>query len=142
MDDSSSGYVLLDHPADVGIEAYGKDLAGAFEQAALGLMSVILDPGRIDCTQTRVIILEGADRPHLLVKWMTEVLYLYDGQGFAAGKFVISELSLTRLVATVVGEPFNERKHVPRLDVKAITYHQLLVEEVDMGARVKVFLDI
>lgn len=142
MDVPSSGYILLDHPADVGIEAFGKDLAGAFEQAALALMSVILDPGKIDCTQSKVIVLEGVDQGHLLVKWLAEVLYLYDGQGFAAGHFGISELSSTRLGATVVGEPFDERKHAPRLDVKAITYHQLLVEEVAAGARIRVFLDI
>ena len=142
MNDSPAGYVLLDHPADLGIEAFGKNLAGAFEQAALALMSVILETGKIDCKQSKVIVLEGVDWEHLLVKWLTEVLYLYDGQGFASGHFVISELSSTRLEATVDGEPFDERKHAPRLDVKAITYHQLLVEEVAPGARVRVFLDI
>ena len=142
MDEPSAGYVLLDHPADVGIEAFGKDLARAFEQAALALMSIILDPEKIECTQSRAITLEGADPPHLLVKWLTEILYLYDGQSFAAGKFIISELTLTRLGATIVGESFDERKHAPRLDVKAITYHQLLVEEVATGARIRVFLDI
>jgi SHS2 domain-containing protein len=76
------------------------------------------------------------------MKWLTEVLYLYDGQGFAAGHFVISELSSTRLKATLSGEPFDAIKHAPRLDVKAVTYHQLLVEEAAEGARVRVFLDI
>jgi protein archease len=142
MDKPSAGYVLLDHPADVGIEAFGKDLSGAFVQAALALMSVILDPGKIDCTQSRAIFLEGVDIEHLLMKWLTEVLYLYDGQGFAAGHFVISELSSTRLMATLSGERFDAIKHAPRLDVKAITYHQLLVEEVAEGARVRVFFDI
>ncbi len=142
MDKPSAGYVLLDHPADVGIEAFGKDLAGAFVQAALALMSVILDPGKIDCTQSRAIVLEGVDIEHLLMKWLTEVLYLYDGQGFAAGHFVISELSSTRLKATLSGEHFDAIKHAPRLDVKAITYHQLLVEEAAEGARVRVFFDI
>jgi SHS2 domain-containing protein len=142
MDKPSAGYVLLDHPADLGIEAFGKDLAGAFVQAAFALMSVILDPQKIDCTQSRAIVLEGVDREHLLVKWLTEVLYLYDGQGFAAGHFVISELSSTGLKATLTGEPFDAIKHAPRLDVKAITYHQLLVEETAEGTKVRVFLDI
>jgi len=142
MNDPPAGYTLLDHPADLGIEAFGKNLAGAFEQAALALMSVILDPGKINCSQTKDVILQGADREQLLVKWLTEILYFYDGQRFAAGNFVISELSSTRLKATVAGESFDEGKHAPRLDVKAITYHQLLVEEVTTGARVRVFFDI
>ena len=142
MVEPSTGYVLLDHPADLGIEAFGRDLAAAFVQAALALMSVILDPGKIDCTQSRAIVLEGVDREHLLVKWLTEVLYLYDGQNFAVGNFVISEFSSTRLKATLTGEPFDAIKHAPRLDVKAITYHQLLVEEAAEVARVRIFLDI
>ena len=76
------------------------------------------------------------------MKWLTEILYHYDGQGFAAGKFIISDLTLARLGATVAGEPFDERKHAPRLDVKAIKYHQLLVEKAASGARIRVFLDI
>jgi hypothetical protein len=39
-DEPSFGYVLLDHPSDVGIEAFGKTWL-ASEQAALALMSVI-----------------------------------------------------------------------------------------------------
>jgi SHS2 domain-containing protein len=39
--------MILDHPADLGIEAYGQTLAESFEQAALGLISVILDPATV-----------------------------------------------------------------------------------------------
>jgi SHS2 domain-containing protein len=142
MDELSAGYALLDHPADLGIEAFGKSLAEAFEQAALALMSVILDPGKIEYIQSKAVVLEATDTAHLLVKWLAEVLYLYDGQGFATGQFVISEFSASRLAATVGGEPFDATKHAPRLDVKAITYHQLWIEESATGARVRVFLDI
>ncbi|MFN8007977.1 MAG: archease [Terriglobia bacterium] len=142
MSDLSGGFALLDHPADLGIEAYGHNLAEAFEQAALGLVSIILDSSKVDSLESRSIILEGVDIPHLLVKWLTEILYLYDGQGFASGGFEISQLTPTRLEGIVHGEPYRENKHTPRLDVKAITYHQLWVEEGSTGSRLRVFLDI
>ena len=44
---TSPGFMILDHPADLGIEAYGQTLAESFEQAALGLISVILDPATV-----------------------------------------------------------------------------------------------
>ncbi len=42
-----AGYLILDHPADLGIEARGRTLAEAFEQAARGLISVIVDPDSV-----------------------------------------------------------------------------------------------
>ncbi len=136
------GYQLIDHPADLGIEASGQSLSEAFEQAASGLMSVILDVELVQCRDSRVISLQATDLEHLLVKWLAEILYLYDGMKFAAARFQIDELTSTSLAAKVFGEPFSEDRHVTRLDVKAITYHQLLCEENETGARVRVFLDI
>ena len=114
----------------------------AFEQAAIGLMSTILDVELVECRESRAISLQATDREQLLVKWLTEILYLYDGLKFAAACFQINELTPTSLSAKVLGEPFSEDRHVTRLDVKAITYHQLLCEENEVGSRVRVFLDI
>jgi SHS2 domain-containing protein len=137
-----TGYHLIDHPADVGIEASGQNLNEAFEQAAVGLMSTILDTDSVEPMESRKINLKAADVEQLLVKWLTEILYLYDGKKFVGAQFQISELSPQKLSATVLGERFSEEKHATRLDVKAITYHQLLLEESEEGARVRVFLDI
>lgn len=135
-------YRLIDHPADLGIEAFGRSLSEAFEQAALALMSVILDVDSAEPLESREVVLDGSDLEQLLVKWLTEVLYLYDGKRFVGARFQISELTTQRLRALVRGEPFSGEKHRTRLDVKAITYHQLLVERSAEGARVQVFLDI
>ena len=139
---SSTGFALIDHPADLGIEAWGRTLAEAFEQSALGLISVILDVVTVEASESREISLQGSDPEHLLVKWLTEILYLYDGQRFVCARFEIVELTPRELRAKILGEPFSEEKHTTRLDVKAITYHQLLVQGSEQGGRVRVFLDI
>lgn len=137
-----SGYRLIDHPADLGIEASGQSLSEAFEQAAVGLMSVILETELVERRISRVISVQAADPEQLLVKWLTEILYLYDGLRFVAAQFQIEELTSTSLSAKVLGEPFSEDRHVTRLDVKAITYHQILCQQNEEGARVRVVLDI
>lgn len=139
---ASKGYKILDHPADLGIEAFGKDLKEAFEEAALALMSVILDPSTIEDRESRDIYLSATDYERLLVKWLTEVLYLYDGQGFAGGRFEVTDLQPKELKATILGEKFDVKKHNPRVDVKAVTYHQIAVTDDGGGAKVRVFLDI
>ena len=136
------GFNLIDHPADLGIEARGSTMAEAFEQAATGLMSVILDVSSVEPRVSREVTLEASDQEHLLVKWLAEVLYLYDGEKFVSREFSISQLRQDSLRATVLGETFVAEKHVTRLDVKAVTYHQLVVQETNTVSRIRVFLDI
>ncbi|MEW5979908.1 MAG: archease [Acidobacteriota bacterium] len=137
-----SGFRILDHPADLGIEAWGSSLNQAFEQAALGLISVILNPQMVNAREQRSIRLEAADDHQLLVKWLTEILYLYDGDRFVATQFKIASLSGPRLEAVVGGEAFDPDRHETRLDVKAITYHQLQISQSPERSSLQVFLDI
>lgn len=136
------GFRLLDHPADLGVEAYGSTLAEAFEQAAVALMSVIVDLATVGETETRTVELTAGDYEHMLVKWLTEVLYLYDGESFVGKRFAVEEIAATHLKATIYGEVFDPHRHKTKLDVKAITYHQLQVEQDQGAASVRVFFDI
>ena len=137
-----AGYLILDHPADLGIEARGKTLAEAFEQAACGLVSVIVDPDSVRPLESRSVKIEAGDRQQLLVRWLTEVLYFYDGLKFVPRDFKIGRISSHLLEAQVRGEPFDRRRHPIRLDVKAITYHQLEIRRRGSGRWLQVFLDI
>jgi len=136
------GYTILDHPADLGIESRGATLAEAFEQAAAALVSIIIDNSTVELSETRDLELSAANVEQLLVRWLTEILYLYDGLGFLVGRAVIHDLSPNTLRATLHGEPFSREKHPTKIDVKAVTYHQILVQENHEGGLVRVFLDI
>ena len=137
-----AGYLILDHPADLGIEARGNTLAEAFEQAARGLISVAVDPESVRPVESRLVKIEAGDHQQLLVRWLTEVLYLYDGLKFVPREFKIGRLSPHFLEAQVRGEPFHHLRHTVRLDVKAITYHQLEIRWRGSGHWLQVFLDI
>ncbi|MDI6780248.1 MAG: archease [Bacteroidota bacterium] len=137
-----AGHKILEHPADIGIEAYGSNLKAAFEQSAIALMSVILDSSNINNTKSRLIEMFASDYEQLLVKWLSEVLYLYDGENFVVGGFEIETLTSNFLKAKVKGEKFNIIKHPTKLDVKAITYHQIIVQENEHGGLIRVYLDI
>ena len=137
-----SGYTILDHPSDLGIEARGRSLSEAFEQAAIALMSTIADLSTVNPRTSRAVKLSASDPEQLLVKWLGEILYLYDGQAFLSKEFAIERLTKTHLTAKVGGEAIDPEKHRTMLDVKAITYHQLSVREDAEGGTVRVFLDI
>ena len=137
-----ASFRLIEHPADVGIEAWGPHLASAFEQAALALISVIVDPATILPELTREIRVSATDKEQLLVRWLSELLYLVDGEGFVPSSCTIVTLESRSLLALCRGEHHRPERHTPRIEVKAITYHQLLVHSGNGGARLRVFLDI
>ena len=138
----SPGFSILDHPADLGIEARGRNLGEAFEQAALGLTSIIIDPATITPSERIEVDLTASDRQQLLVRWLSEILYFYDAKGFVARRFEVKFLTDKSLRAEMRGESLCLEKHITRLDVKAVTYHQLQVEENASGGHVRVYVDI
>lgn len=136
------GHEIIEHPADVGISAHGETLQEAFEEAAGGLLEVILDRATVRPLTAQPVSITASDREQLLVRWLSEILYLYDGKRFPCAEFSIHELGPTWLVATVRGEELDTARHHTRLDVKAVTYHQLEIQEAAGRSRVRVFLDI
>lgn len=137
-----AGFRVLEHPSDLGIHARGRTLSEALAQAARGLLSVICDLSTIEPRMTREISVQGSDVEQLVVRWLSEILYLYDGRQFLCCAFTIHRLTDTHLESSVQGEPLDLGRHKTRLDVKAVTYHQLSVREEGGWWLIEVFLDI
>jgi SHS2 domain-containing protein len=142
LERGQSGFRILEHPSDLGIEATGSTVGEAFEQAALGLMAVIAEPETIEAVDERIVELDAQDTESLLVRWLSDILYLYDGEDYLVKEAKIDSISATDLRAHVLGEKYQPKKHMLKLDVKAVTYHQLSIDTKDGRTTVRVFLDI
>ena len=114
----------------------------AFTHAALGLMSVIAGRSKIEANEERTISIRALDRENLLVRWLTEILYLSDAGKFLTAGARFDMISDTSLQATIVGQKYNPSTHTLSLDVKAITYHHVMVKKIDDCWIVRVFVDI
>jgi SHS2 domain-containing protein len=135
-------FSILEHPSDLGIEAHGATMAEAFASAAAGMVSVICDPATIRTVEWKNVSIAADDPSQLCVRWLSEILYLYDGKGFLPAEIEITELSSTRLAARVGGEICDPERHATRQDVKAVTYHQLDIHQNAAETIIKVYLDI
>jgi SHS2 domain-containing protein len=135
-------FEILEHPSDLGIEAHGSSMQELFQNAAHGFMSVVAGTSKIEPRQNRTIELQALDRENLMVRWLTEILYLYDAEKFLTADVKFETLTDTLLKANILGEPYDVSKHELKLDVKAITYHQLKVEDHDGDWIARVFVDI
>jgi SHS2 domain-containing protein len=137
----NSGFRILEHPADMGLEVWGPELTEVFRQAALGLTSIIVEPASVSSREQRRLSIKGSDVENLLVRWLSEILYLYDGEGF-----VVCDVDVmmhgSALEATLKGERADAGKHQFRTDVKAVTYHQLKIAFDKNLWTANVYLDI
>lgn len=130
-------FEYLEHPADVKICAYGKELAELFENAALGMMEYIFGKNHGKLDQLDHLIVEGEDTETLLVNWLSELLYLTAINKRKYFAFVISEFSQKKIVATV-----GSAKATPQNEIKAVTYHDLKIEQRDASWFAIVVYDI
>lgn len=138
-------YEFLDHTADVLIEARGRTLEEALEQAGLAVYEVMTDTSRVAPLERRELTVEGIDLYNLIYRWIESLLVLTDSEGLVFSLFRVCELSNdgTRLRAVVWGERFEPSKHEHRTIVKAMTYSQMDVQKGDDGCwRLRFVVDI
>ena len=83
----------------------------------------------------------GDDREYLLFDWLKELLSRFDADHLVFGRFAAS-VRPDGLTGTAWGEPFDPTRHVLDHEVKAITYHELKVEQVEDGWLAEVVVDI
>jgi len=132
----------FDTTGDVGLNIHGKELKDIFEQAAYGLFSLITNIKNIDTNITKNIEVKGDSVEELLVKWLNELIFIFDTEGFIAKKISINSLTNNSISATLEGEIFDEQKHSRGLLIKAATYHKLIIKRNKHGYTAKVLFDI
>ena len=133
---------VLEHTADIGFEAFGATREEAFVNAARALMYLIVDLDSILPQEELPIRAEGTDPSSLLVNWLSEILYLQDAEGWLFCDFEVRRLDDHSVAAVARGERFDRARHQAKLLVKAITYHQLALEQTAQGWRAQVYVDI
>lgn len=120
------------HGADIGVRGFGPTKAAAFEQAALALVAVITDPGRIVPRQSVPIACVAGDDELLLAAWLNAIVFEMGVRHMLFGRFQV-KLSDGRLDATASGEPTSLERHEPAVEVKGATYTTLRVARVGDG---------
>jgi SHS2 domain-containing protein len=88
------------------------------------------------------VMQKSSDAASLLVDWLSQLLYLHDGEGWLFSDFRVGLEGDTELVAEARGEELDLSRHEMKLLVKAITYHQLALEQTPEGWRAQVYVDI
>jgi SHS2 domain-containing protein len=140
-------FEFLEHTADLYIAAYGKSLEEAYENAAYAMFEGMTDLKKVQPKLEDTVKVEGYDEQALLYNWLEALLVKFDIKGNLYSRFKIASIEKTSrgwtLKAKIWGEPFNSEKHLSKVGVKAVTYHQMeIIRDTKGAVTVKFILDI
>ena len=136
-------YEIVEHTAEIGIRAYGKNPQELFAHMAQGMLSLIVPPGEVQSRERVPVAAQAQDWERLLVAWLRELLFLFDTQHLLAVSFEIHRLTPTRIEATAIGEKLDPARHHVDKEVKAATYCDLSVKQQPDGSWVaQVIFDV
>ena len=143
-------FEILPHTADIKIRVYGKTKKDLFRNAVAGMFQAIRPivsecdevDDRIVCPELpehHQIETEASDEKSLLVDFLSDALYLSDVYNEAYFDATIDELSERHIKATVHGVQVTGFEVV---EIKAVTYHELDIKQVDDCWQADIVFDI
>ena len=135
---SAFGFRENQHTADWELEVWAPDLPSLLEQAARGMYSLsgmrLQDGSRQACT----IKLQADDAESLLVRFLSELLWIEQEQGLGFDIFSITINTPNNLEAELLGSAITNLDK----EIKAVTYHNLEVQTTEQGLRVIIVFDV
>jgi protein archease len=135
-------YQLIDHTADFGIRVFGSDPRELFSNAAWALFDVLTETEAISGNDSRKVAVSGDDWSDLMVNWLREVLYWWNGKNRLV-KFVdILSLSEKKLSAKICFDVYTPDRHIIKTEIKAVTYHQAYVKNGPSGWEAGIIFDV
>ena len=135
-------FEVIEHTADVGIRAWGRDAAELFANAALGMVSLMAEPASIKPNKSLKIEVKAGNTESLLVEWLNELIYLTETKNLIFSRFSILGLTQIRLSAVAFGELIDPTKHELKTEIKACTYHDLKIGKKEGRMSAQVIFDV
>jgi SHS2 domain-containing protein len=136
-------YREIEHTADVGFELVATSRREAFEAAGLALFDLMVDVTTVGASWSGSASADGVpgDDENLMVRWLSELIFLRESEGILVRGIDVVRFDGSRVEAKLEGERFDPARHAVRTDIKAATYHDLVVRAGEEGFHVRVIFD-
>ncbi len=140
-------YEIIEHTADVGLKVSAKTLKELFENAAKGMFGIITGEDRVKSLQFKVkrdirIKKEVEGLEELLVDWLTELLYIFNKEEILFDNFRVVELDSSGITGELQGNRIDLSQETLQTEIKAVTFHNLKIEEDKSGFSCKIIFDV
>lgn len=126
------GWEHFQHIADIGVRGCGRSPAEAFEQVAMAMTAVILDPAAVICGESLEIEVSAPDHEILLTEWLNALIYEMATRHMLFARFEV-EIRGDVLKARAWGETIDVTRHRPTVEIKGATFTELRVWRSEDG---------
>ena len=137
MKTSTTGYREIEHTADWELEVWAPDMTGLMEQAALGMYKLMGVQVSSSQSETRSLKCTAPDNESLLVSFLSELLYYCDMDEIVFQEFNFSTDD-QGVSVELTGVPLQSIDK----EIKAVTYHNLKVQNTGSGYLVRIVFDV
>ncbi|HXI84237.1 MAG TPA: archease [Verrucomicrobiae bacterium] len=136
-------FEFFEHTADIGAHIYGGTLEELFRNAAAALFEAFGSLQKSGTAGQRSVDLKAGSPEDLLHDWLSELLYEVESNHVLYDDFEFLHLNSQGLKAMLRGGPIDFTRSQTTEEIKAVTYHQLRVEQLpNTSWRATVIFDV
>ena len=144
--DMTGTYKFIDHTADIAAEVSAENYNDLFIASAYVWKESVVEDFSSDKLEEKEIEISDRSLEELLVHFLSELNYLLLVKGwiFSEVKEISVEESENQFEAKlkILGEPVDENKHILKIEIKAVTFHQMNIKYGDGKYRTRIVFDI
>lgn len=133
----SKGFEEIPHTADWAMRVWADDLPALFAEAVRGMNALAGARLAQSPRVRRKFNAKGPDTESLLVAFLTELVYAQEHENLGFDQFDIRILD-QRISVKMQGAPLESLSKA----VKAVTYHNLKIEQTKRGYEVEIVFDV
>lgn len=131
------GFEEIPHTADWAVHVWAEDLPGLLAESARAMDSLAGVVAASSPRAQRTLSLEAPDRESMLVAFLSELLFLEEHEHLAFDSFQF-HLGPERAEIEMEGRPVVSVEK----SIKAVTWHDLKIEETGKGLEARIVFDV
>ena len=137
-----AGHREIDHTADLGFEVWGPDLPTLHAASVRALGSLCYERDAVEPREERFLSISGDTHEERLVAWLQEVYFLLESENWLTQDVATIRCCGDKIEGRVRGEAYDPERHTLHTEIKAITYHDMRVEQMEGEWRTTVIVDV
>ncbi len=132
----ASAFEVLPHTADLRVAMRAASLEALYVAAGETVRRLLVGDSPVVESEEREVVLAGDDPGERFFRFVRELLFLYDSEGFLPARVVPGA------PARVLGERFDPARHAAERQLKAVTRHGYELRREAGGYRAELLFDV
>jgi len=131
------GFEETPHSADWSVRVWAEDLSSLFAESARAMYALTGTEAAQTPRAKRTFESAGLDLESQLVAFLSELIYYQEQENLAFDTFEI-QMSIDRISVTMLGAGITSLEK----EIKAVTFHNLRIEETERGFEAMIIFDV